>query len=160
MSGDDHGHGSGHGHGDDAPNDIIPPGSLQDNILGVVSASALVGLVWFMMFFTAPEGIKVLAPAHHGGAEHGAEVEHAGAAGGEHGAAAAEHGTGGAEHEAPATETAAPSGESGTSNPSTTETTTGGAGEAAPATGTDSSAGTATTTGATERPAHHLLDSH
>ena len=119
MSGDDHGHGSGHGHGDDAPNDIIPLGSLQDNILGVVAASALVGLVWFMMFFTDPEGIKVLAPAHHGGAEHGAGAEHAGAehagaAGGEHGAAAVEHGAGGTEHAAPATETATSTGASET----------------------------------------------
>lgn len=73
MSGDDHGHGSGHGHDSDAPVDIIPLGSWQDNLLAVVAVLALFGLGWYSYCFMQPDGIKVLAP-HHAG-EHGGEGE-------------------------------------------------------------------------------------
>lgn len=52
MSGNDHGHDAGHGHdAHGGPGDIIPVGSFQDRMLGLLCLCVVVGFVFWGMVF-------------------------------------------------------------------------------------------------------------
>jgi len=61
SGGDDHGNSSGHGHdSNNAPTDIIPLGSWQDNLLALVCLATLVG------FYFWAQGFQTISRAHQG----------------------------------------------------------------------------------------------